>query len=375
MASMSKYEKVKSDIKRKIETGEYVDRDRIPSENEIINQYEVSRITASRALSDLALEGFIYRVQGKGSFVTPSEERIDKMFLQQSVGGPAAQPAHAGILKIGVVIPGISDYHGMSIVSGITGSLRYPDYFVTITSSLDNHVEDYAINLFLANRFDAMIIFPVDTEMYNDTILAMQASRFPFVLVDRNFPRVNSNYVICDNRLGAESATEHLISLGHKRIAFCSSATTTEQTTGIRFEGFQRAMKKHGIPLGLGSDMTKLYANPAMKDRLKAMILNGNITAAVASNSMVGKDLYELCSSMSMNVPADFSIVCFDNTSAFSSMSDFFTFVEQHSFEMGVKASEIVQQMMRNGKKPSSPVQVVLKPTLVVNHSTAPAKN
>lgn len=63
------YERLKTDIKNRIETGEWPPHHRVPSENEIAETLNVSRMTANRALRELATEGVIVRVQGRGSFV------------------------------------------------------------------------------------------------------------------------------------------------------------------------------------------------------------------------------------------------------------------------------------------------------------------
>jgi GntR family histidine utilization transcriptional repressor len=63
------YERLKTDIKKRIETGEWPPHHRVPSENQIAETLNVSRMTANRALRELATEGVIVRVQGRGSFV------------------------------------------------------------------------------------------------------------------------------------------------------------------------------------------------------------------------------------------------------------------------------------------------------------------
>ena len=76
--SMARYEIIQNELMEKIQDGTYKPNDRIPSETEIKELYNVSRITASKALTELSLNGYIYRVRGKGSFVTPPEKWIHK---------------------------------------------------------------------------------------------------------------------------------------------------------------------------------------------------------------------------------------------------------------------------------------------------------
>ncbi len=73
------YEMVKAQIKLKVESGEWLANHRIPSENEIVEMLGVSRMTANRALRELATEGVIIRIQGRGSFVAPRKRSAGTM--------------------------------------------------------------------------------------------------------------------------------------------------------------------------------------------------------------------------------------------------------------------------------------------------------
>ncbi len=64
-----RYQQLKEEIKAKIENQEYRYGDKIPSEQEIIAEYEVSRITVRRAIEELCIEGYLVKKQGKGTFV------------------------------------------------------------------------------------------------------------------------------------------------------------------------------------------------------------------------------------------------------------------------------------------------------------------
>lgn len=372
------YEKIKLDIISKIQSGLYLEHHRIPSENQLTKIYGVSRITVSKALSVLTNEGYIYRIQGKGSFVN-SKTKGTSSTVTKNVTLVADTAMHRNIKKIGVIIPKIYDYHGLCIVNAIADTLCYPNYFVTTITSFDSSseacsLENYTLNLFLTNDFDGIIIFPVDTEIYNETILAMQLSKYPFVLIDRNFPGVNSNYVVSDNFIGAKLATTHLISLGHKKIAFCSSATVTEQITASRFNSFKHTMRKNDLTVTSLNDMTEMFTNPDVMSRLEQCISKREITAAVACNAITAINLYSLCKKHNVRVPEDFSIVCFDNTSIHECDSNFFTYIEQQSYNMGKNAAEIIIKLIDDEDTDVKPMQLVLTPTLVVNKSTAPIK-
>ncbi len=67
------YHQIKERIRERIAKGEYGPDERIPSENELANHYQVSRNTAKQAIADLVSEGILFREQGRGTFVSPKK--------------------------------------------------------------------------------------------------------------------------------------------------------------------------------------------------------------------------------------------------------------------------------------------------------------
>src|SRR5690606_37654769 len=81
---------VREALRAGILRGDWRTHDRLPSENELIERHGVSRITVRQALADLAGDGLIVRVQGKGSFVAPAPVRQELSRLQglsEALGG------------------------------------------------------------------------------------------------------------------------------------------------------------------------------------------------------------------------------------------------------------------------------------------------
>ncbi|HCS75651.1 MAG TPA: GntR family transcriptional regulator, partial [Clostridiales bacterium] len=72
-----KYFQLKKAIIRKIEEEEYLPGGLIPSERELMEQYQVSRITVRKAIDELVVEGYLYKIQGKGTYVKTDEKGND----------------------------------------------------------------------------------------------------------------------------------------------------------------------------------------------------------------------------------------------------------------------------------------------------------
>lgn len=364
LGRVARYEQIRREMTERIRSGEYAPGELLPSEKELTEQYAVSRITASKALSLLKGDGFVTRVQGKGTYVAPPDSwgRAQPM---QEIYSDGKEPK-----KIGLIIPKIVDLHGMDILNGVMDALRHPDYFVFTLVSQDQDGEDYSLKWLRQQRFDGLIVFPADAELYNESLLSMQLERYPFVLIDRFFPGVNCSYVTADNRRGGELAAEYLMGLGHERIAFCASSPMTEQATALRFEGYSEALRKGGI---LPRDCVRLGKSSEQRVAFVEALRAGEFTAAVASNAFTGVMVRQACQECGLRVPEDFSIVSFDNMSLEPGEGSFYTYIDQQSNRMGKQAGAILAELLgSHGEErgAQAPVQLLLEPKLVRGKST-----
>jgi GntR family transcriptional regulator, arabinose operon transcriptional repressor len=73
-AGLFKYERIGRDVKDRISRGELRPGDLVQSESELMEQFQVSKMTVKTAMGMLADEGVVIRIQGKGTFVAPRTE-------------------------------------------------------------------------------------------------------------------------------------------------------------------------------------------------------------------------------------------------------------------------------------------------------------
>lgn len=364
------YEIIQNDIIRKIQTGVYQEGDRIPSEKELIDAWNVSRTTATKALTELSLNGYIYRIQGKGSFANPLGSHIAP---GQYARLPAAGGQNAGLPhKIGVIIPLYHDYHSGNIIQGIRDTLTFPSYFISISHDATSQEEEYALNHFLQSGHSGIILFPTNFEFYSDIILQMTLNKYPLVLIDRVFPGIHCMSVTCDNKQGCELGISHLLSLGHRDIAFIANEPYREQVTSRRHNSYLNIMSNSGLPGIAYENFFRAENAAAMQADFLHRVKGGEITAAITSNAHAAIQLYSLCTANGIRIPDDLSVLCFDNPNFYSHPdSDFFTYLEQKSYEMGRQAALLLEEALSSPRE-SDCRQIVLRPELVKNASTKP---
>jgi DNA-binding GntR family transcriptional regulator len=103
----SKYPVIKSDLKAQLLTGSLREGEAIPSESALAKQYGVSRMTARRAVDELEREGYVFRIQGAGSFPTGKRFRqgVFRVRSLEEIALKSGGVPFTRVLKSGIAVP------------------------------------------------------------------------------------------------------------------------------------------------------------------------------------------------------------------------------------------------------------------------------
>ena len=191
------YERLKADIKKRIETGEWPAHHRVPSENEIAETLNVSRMTANRALRELAMEGVIVRVQGRGSFVANKKRSAPFM----GVRNIADEIAERGSTHRPQVILAQTEVCGHDLAEAMKIEVGMPAFHSVILHHEDDvpiQLEDRFVNPavapdYLSQNFQMTtpnayltLIAPIShTEQFVEAVLPAIARSEPCLLIRR----------------------------------------------------------------------------------------------------------------------------------------------------------------------------------------------
>src|SRR5690606_30653985 len=142
-----------------------------------------------------------------------------------------------------------------------------------------------------------LLIFPVDEEQYNEEILSMKLSGFPFVLIDRYLPGVETDYIASDGRVGTELAVDCLWDLGHREIAICSDSPLQTVTVQERIDGYMNALKNKGAlinPAHIITDFSLKSVDDFQSHPLYRYVKNRMATAYITLNGRLGAHIYQM---------------------------------------------------------------------------------
>jgi GntR family transcriptional regulator of arabinose operon len=159
------YIQIQNHFKELIHSRRLLEDDKIPTEKEILEQFNVSRITVANALNELAREGWIYRIPGRGTYV----KGIPEKYIPKVSSNPAtiAVPNRSGRPKIGLLIPFVGDYFAIRLIQGITSALENSGFSLLIMFTFNSKEREKEIIQDLKDKVQGLIIFPVDAEVYN----------------------------------------------------------------------------------------------------------------------------------------------------------------------------------------------------------------
>ncbi len=317
-----------------LQTG-MVEGDLIPSERMLSETFDVSRFTVRRAISDLVKEGVLRREGRRGAFVNKI---------------PMASAWQRGSRRrlLGVVIPDIEDFFAARLVNGMDSLSHQMGYSIALgRSDEDPERAKQQIERLLAEQVAGLVMVPVAGDNYEEanlSILAMvRAAGTPFVLIDRYVEGSIADTVVSDNFDGAYRCTEHLIGLGHKRIAYLGYPRCS--TVDDRVAGYKKCLMDHRIH----PDARLVRQHHPRRDREKTieatkqlLQLEPRTTAILTANDGVAMDVWAGIQEMGLRVPEDVALVGYDNASGHAGPGVLLTTTEQPLFEEGRLACQML---------------------------------
>ncbi|WP_037290957.1 GntR family transcriptional regulator [Saccharibacillus sacchari] len=384
------YLRIRNHFKDRIASRELTEDEKIPTEKELMRQFGVSRITVVNALTELAKEGWIYRIPGRGTYVRGiPEAQLNDSAAPASARDVGAAQKTENRRKVGLVFPSLADEFAVRLVRGVADQLQKQGYALHMVLTHNSKEQEKEAIRELKSGVDGLVIFPVDAEVYNEEIILLKMQRYPFVLIDRLLPGVETNAVFSDGRQAMKLAVDHLWELGHRNIAVCSDSPLMTASVDERIQGYFDALKQKGALIDPAMILNDLRLDPAAPDAegngkptepndaghpLRRMIESRAATAYIALNSSLGIRIREMAREAGLSVPEHLSIVAFDNPTSANNESGLLTHIDQSEYVIGVEAVKLlVRHIEKEPGEPDGFEQIRLDPRLVICRSTGPA--
>ncbi|WP_431711756.1 LacI family DNA-binding transcriptional regulator [Glutamicibacter uratoxydans] len=318
----------------------------------------VSIATVSRALS------------GRGNVSDSALKRVRQAAddLGYVVSSSASGLASGRTRNIGVLLPNISHWFYALVLEGISAALLRAGYDTTLYQLSKDRAERERVfsDFLLRQRVDAVITISV--ELTSEELAALHALAKPLVGVGGPLPGVPTLYV--DDEQVAQLATEHLLELGHTRIAHIGGSRETDADFSMpthRRIGYERAMRQAGVEpdsfLYRSADFSIGQAREVARQLLGHP--GNRPTAIFAASDEMAIGAILAAGELGLAVPQDVSVVGIDNHPLAEVFS--LTTVEQRPREQGEQAVAMLMRTLA-GHKDATGHQITHR--LIVRGST-----
>ncbi|KAA3616353.1 MAG: LacI family transcriptional regulator [Calditrichaeota bacterium] len=266
---------------------------------------------------------------------------------------------------IGVIIPDIKNPFFSSCIHTIEGYMSYLNFNILLCNSEeDSQKESEYLDLLLTRKVDGVIIFPISS----NSAIRLKKTKTPFVLVDRKFDDVETDYITVDHCSGALLAVEHLIKLGHKKIGFINGPGHLFPYAE-RNRGYRKALTQHNIqidPRYIKECAPVQHAGYEVA--LEILKLPDPPTAFFLGNNLISVGAIKAAYDLNLNIPDDISIVAFDKLPSNDIIRPKITCISQPVEFIATNAAMLlIGKIEKTGFKNIQ--KVTLKPELIVGES------
>jgi LacI family transcriptional regulator len=289
---------------------------------------------------------------------------IDQLGYESSLVARSLRSRRTNV--IGILVADIEPFSA-ELLKGAGAAIRARDYELIVYSG-SGHGRDksgwerrYVSRLGGTLTDGLILVTPTVVEVDDAT---------PLVAVDPHTGPSSIPSVHGDNLAGAIAATEHLISLGHRRIGFLAGRPDLESARQ-REQGYRDALRGAGIPVDpelirVGDYELEMSEQPARQ----LLTVADRPTAVFAANDLSAIQTLHVARSLGLAVPDDVSVVGFDNIPESALMAPPLTTIDQSIQEMGKRAVELLIGLIEGTLE--QPQHVTLPTRLVVRQSSGP---
>jgi LacI family transcriptional regulator len=278
---------------------------------------------------------------------------------------------------LALVLSDIMNPFFTTIARGVEDVARARGFSVMFCNTDESEAEEAQYLLMLVQRqVDGVLLVPASTS--GKPLRLLSSHHMPVVVLDRRIQSRQIDSVRSDSEAGAYTLTQHLLGLGHRRIAMLTGRRSVS-TSIDRVAGYCRAMLDAGLELD--DDLVRYgeynYGeyNQVDGNRMaqEVVALDPRPTAIFAANNFIAFGAMRWLRGSGLRVPEDISIVAFDDLPVAWLSDPFMTVVDQPAYEIGRRAAELLLSRL-DGTISGPGREVVLPSELIIRRSSGPPR-
>ena len=362
------YERIKQVLLSEIKEGKFTPDVPFVTYQDVCQRFEVSRITAERAINELVRDGILNRKRGRGTFVARSVGHLHDITYT-----PRSQQ-HKPV--IGCIMTFIRGGHSLSVVHGIERICREEDCTFLLFDSLES-AETEAQNLQRAYKagIDGLIVYPVDGYDNATALQQLHDAGIPVVMLDRYYPTVPTDVIIPDNVSAGYQITAYLLKTGHTQIATVWGEVNCTSVLE-RLIGYKQALKESQQIIDARFASLRPYYTLPDEERLALLrswlLAPQPPTAIIAAHDLVLQRLTMDLLALGVKVGEDVVLASIDSPDPATIMGTAQAAITLPSEAMGEQAARLLIQHvgeLRQGRPLPPPQHLTLPVQITFPHA------
>ncbi|EHR61991.1 LacI family DNA-binding transcriptional regulator [Saccharomonospora cyanea] len=317
-------------------------------------------------------------LNGRGDVASSTRARVEEAARELDYVPPVGRRSVTPARVVDLVFDDLVSPYSLEVLRGVTeaGTEAGVDVVVNRIPTDDGERASSSSPDGWANRLKAAGregIIIVTSELTEEQVDAFDRAGLPLVVIDPlNLPRVDVTSVGATNFSGGLSATEHLLSLGHRRIGFAGGPVRAA-CGQARLHGYRAALEKAGVPPEAELALHGAFSYPAGLEMGSRLLDSPEPpTAVFAASDTTALGVIEAARRRGLRVPDDLSVVGFDDTILATLATPALTVVRQPLLDMGRVALRTLLRLAAGESLDSHHVELATQ--LVVRDSTAPRR-
>jgi len=281
-------------------------------------------------------------LNGRANQISP-ESRARILAAAERLGyqGPTKteRPANRHPLRVSVILPDLYNSFFSHIAGGAEAYLTPLGHRMDLMFSDNNPEREMAhLERVARGNTDGLIIATTARIASGAYEKAFEKTGVPVVIADRVFPTLNHSSVSYNHKKGAYLATEHLIRLGHRRIACLTGNSREEAHADPRYAGYRWAFKEAGLTEPPDGFFPGDYRPESGYEAADAIVAS-HFTALFSCNDMMAYGFYKRVRELGKSIPGDISVVGYDDLFFSNLIDPPLTSVAQSPTDIGIEAA------------------------------------
>lgn len=272
---------------------------------------------------------------------------------------------------IAVIIPEIENNFFSQVMNGVEDVAQKKGYHVLIYLTHEDYTREKDILQLLRNgRVDGVMISVSNTTTNFEHVQAYRDAGTPLVLFDRVCESIDVPRITTDDTDAAFKATEHLLRMGCKKIAFLSMSGNLSISSRRKL-GYKRALEKFDLAdsgLSVECSLNDEENRQTIRNFLQT---NSNVDGIFAAVEKLAINTYQVCQELKIRIPQDIKVISFSNLAAAALFDPPLSTIVQPAYAIGKEATTILFKMIEKKILLPTEKKVTISSHIVERKSTA----